>query len=286
MAVTRALWATAPTFLIAGQSNMAGRCLEVDLLGEFTFSGKPSPSFGGVEFEMCWDNDSNFGAGGGNSNGQWLPLQCQQSPGLGGLRYFGPEFGIASTLGPRLFDMGFRKARFLKFALGSTNIHSNWNPDNGRQTGKPGEVGHYTRFRDFALRHSGDHGVVGLFWLQGESDSSKAKDANAYLDNFDRFATALRRDLSCPEIVVSPVVWNGKRVDTINQALKETEDRVKHCVCIDTLDQSFGIQSVDAWPGRAGHLDAEAVCDVGKRMGRAMPLDNLRSTLTGMNPCL
>lgn len=32
-----------------------------------------------------------------------------------------------------------------------------------------------------------DRQLWGMFWLQGESDSSKAKDANAYLSTFNLF---------------------------------------------------------------------------------------------------
>jgi hypothetical protein len=56
--------------------------------------------------------------------------------------------------------------------------------------------------------------LVGMFWLQGESDSSRAKDANAYLANFSRLVEAIRCDLDVPNlpVVVSPVVWpRGKK---------------------------------------------------------------------------
>ena len=297
-----------PLFILAGQSNMAGRCVASDLPPAFRSSnaddgeGRPGSAdpalflHGGVEFSMCWNNDSNFGvATAGTSDDQWLPLQCQLAPGLDHpTMVFGPEFGIATTLGPRLSECGITKACFLKYAMGSTNLHSNWNPENTTTAAfdddgsisNTSAVGHYGCFIDCCRRHLADptcsnqnsnRQLVGMFWLQGESDSSKAKDANAYLGNFQRFIAAVRRDLHCPDlyVVVSPIVWKGKKVRTVNQALQEAGNgAVEQCTCVPELepDAGFGVQPLDAGPC-AGHLTASSISEVGRRMGQAMPLD-------------
>ena len=274
-----------PVFLLAGQSNMAGRCQAEDL------PPRRREDSGGVTFTLCWDNDSNFGAeAGGHSNGEWRPLQCQESPGLGGGSFFGLEMGLAEALGPRL-AADFCRVHFLKFAMGSTNLHSNWNPENDLQQGSsPAKIGHYNRFIDFCRRAlkdtaaaaaSGDapkrKKLVGMFWLQGESDSAKAKTAKDYSRGFQALITAIRRDLDVPSlpVVVSPVVWKGKYVDVVNQSLINLGNGgFSNCVCVDEMDPSFGVQPAAAGLC-AGHLTAEGALDIGRRMGEAFPTETI-----------
>lgn len=290
-----------PIFILAGQSNMVGRCDEGDLPEELRVPSIP--------ISFCWNNDSNFASddddddvdgnnNGAHSNGCWLDLQCQPSPGLGFVN-FGPEFGIAHTLAPRLAAMGVRRAHFLKFAMGSTNLHSNWNPDNGQEENVPAsQKAHYGRFVHFCresvekLRMDGNDNadtatttekpILGLFWLQGESDSSKAKDANQYLSNLQTFINAFRADMQVSDlpVVVSPVVWHGKKVKVVNQALKDAgSGSISACVCIDelNLDAFEGGTVVQPAGGTThgacvNHLTAAAVCDIGKRMGESIYL--------------
>ena len=73
-----------PVFLLAGQSNMAGRCTEEDLP---TTTINPD-----IDINFRFNNDSNFGDA---VVGGWGPLQCQgPSPAIG-KKLFGPEFGLA-----------------------------------------------------------------------------------------------------------------------------------------------------------------------------------------------
>lgn len=203
---------------------------------------------------------------------------------------FGPELAIAAALGPRLFKIGVRRAFFVKFAMGSTNLYSNWNPNNNNrdEPSRPSEIGYYTRFIHFckgAIEQISNNPnssagatrnkrLVGMFWLQGESDSSKAKFARSYLPNFQSLVGAIRADLTCPDlsIVASPVVWSRKHVKVVNAALKEAEVELENYVCIDELDDKvFGVQGNEAGPC-AGHLTAEGVVNVGRRMGEEFPL--------------
>ena len=274
-----------PVFILAGQSNMAGRCDASAIPKEYVHDGSIH-IHGGVVFQICWSNDCNFGDGGSNSNGKWLNLQPQPSPGLG-ISCFGPEIALATALGPRLYQIGVRRAHFIKFAMGSTNLHSNWDPRNDKSVGKPNEVGYYKQFIEFCISAiqkleeepcaNNQKELTGLFWLQGESDSSKAKDANSYLANFKNFVSLVRIDLNAPrlQIVTSPVVWRAKKLHVVNKALMEAGNgEVEGCVCIDPLDiEKFGVQPEKAGPC-AFHLTADGVCDIGHRMGKAVLLDS------------
>ena len=280
-----------PIFILAAQSNMAGRC-DVSNLPE-TF--QPS-TLKDVDFRFTWNNDHNFGEG-CSSNGEFRSLQAQHSPGLA-MDLFGPEMALAQTLQPRLKEEGIKRAHFIKFSMGSTNLHSNWNPSNTASSGKMSDIGYYGTFLKYCQDSLGallldgkgigddddsskgiqTRRLCGMFWLQGESDSSKAKDANAYLSNFKRFIETFREDLGYPNlpVVVSPVVWHGKKVKVVNEALQQAaESEVQHCICVDALDKnSFGVQGDDAGVC-AGHLTAAGLCEVGRRMGEAVPLSGI-----------
>ena len=224
---------TEPVFLLAGQSNMAGRChagaLPFNLLTD-------------TKFTVCWNNDSNFGLEcGSHSNGEFRPLQCQPSPGLEN-SFFGPEMGLAETLGPRLVSANIPRAHFLKFAMGSANPSHNWNPNHKTDDSEsPSKQAHYGRFIEFCQTTLNSHPhmkLSALFWLQGESDSSQSKTAKAYGENYKSFVQAVRRDLKVPylPVVTSPVVWKGKHLDKVNRALLDAgNDGIAKCVSIDPI---------------------------------------------------
>ena len=279
-----------PIFILAGQSNLAGRADISEIPAHF----HPRALNNDVDYRFNWSNDHNFGGEPCSSNGEFRPLQSQLSPGLNYMQLFGPEMALAHTLQPRLKVLGIKRAYFIKFAMGSTNLHTNWNPSNTVSWGKMSEIGYYGTFSKFCQDslarlvggsendiESSNRRLCGMFWFQGESDSSKAKDANAYLANFKHFTTTFREDLGCPDlpIVVSPVLWHGKKVKVINEALKQAADsEVPHCVCVDPLDeQVFGVQGDDVGLC-AGHLTAAGLCEVGRRMGEAVPFAGLEDT--------
>ena len=283
-----------PVFILAGQSNMAGRCDAAELPAHLFLQQQQGNNDDDpvVEFRMCWDLDRNFGEG-CSSQGQFLPLQPQPSPGLN-MDIFGPEMALAQSISPRLVDAGVKRAHLIKFALGSTNLHTHWNPTNSVTDGKLSDIGYYPQFLKFCkdsmelLQHNDDDKAApsssasivsrplsGMFWLQGESDSSKAKTANAYLSNFKNFIQRVRQDLGTPDLplVVSPVIWNGKKVHVVNEALRQAAKEVQHCYCIEALNQDeFGVQGSDAGVC-ARHLTAAGLCEIGSRMGRAVPLE-------------
>lgn len=107
--------------------------------------------------------------------------------------------------------------------------------------------------------------LEGVFWLQGESDTSKAKWANAYYDNLIDFVGALRTNLgvdgSVP-FIASEIVWKSKQTKKVNKALRALQDaqELEGCYCVDGPDR--GVHD-------DGHLNAESVLQVGERMASA-----------------
>lgn len=44
----------------------------------------------------------------------------------------------------------------------------------------------------------------------------------------------MRQDLDCPDlpVVTSPVIWKGKKVQVVNEALKQAASEVQHCFAL------------------------------------------------------
>jgi len=266
-----------PVFILAGQSNMAGRCDAAELPNHLK-------QIKSLDFQICWDIDRNF-VEDCNSDGKFLSLQPQTSTGLN-MDIFGPEMAMAHSLAPRLEKLGVKRAHFIKFALGSTNLHTNWNPSNTLTSGKMSNIGYYPQFQKFCKEsleflntNAAPCSVIlplwGMFWLQGESDSSKANTANSYLSNFEKFIQTVRQDLKHPNlpVVVSPIIWKGKKVHLVNEALQRAADsEIQHCYCIEPLEKDkFSVQGKEAGVG-ADHLTAAGLCEIGHRMGNTIPL--------------
>ena len=171
--------------------------------------------------------------------------------------------------------------------MGSTNLHSNRNPNNNNDDHtKPNQRSYFRRFSQFCRLALADNKtkdaspskkLVKMFWLQGESDALKASDAASYLSNLLSFFDAVRNELDAPNlpIIISPVVWKGKYMLTLsNQVLKEAGGgAVSNCICIDPLETSkFGVQK-GGEPSCVvpDHPTSEAILDIGRRMGERFP---------------
>eukprot|EP00746_Dinoflagellata_sp_MGD_P133256 gnl/MRDRNA2_/MRDRNA2_66953_c0_seq3.p1 gnl/MRDRNA2_/MRDRNA2_66953_c0~~gnl/MRDRNA2_/MRDRNA2_66953_c0_seq3.p1 ORF type:complete len:242 (+),score=25.09 gnl/MRDRNA2_/MRDRNA2_66953_c0_seq3:122-847(+) len=176
-------------FILAGQSNMVGR-------------GDPKqipPSLASEVADrvfLCYDHDQNFAMKFGfpRATCAWKPLTTDLQYSYGGkCHHFGPEFSLAKVL----LEQSPGDIYFAKFAMGSTNLHTDWCPD--------GE--YFRKFVEFikgAITSAGQDVVVGgIFWLQGESDSTgNAAQVNAYEENFVRFFAELRRSLAFDRLPV------------------------------------------------------------------------------------
>lgn len=246
---------TTPVFLLAGQSNMVGRgdprALDAGLVERLA----------GRVF-ICYEHDRNFGPP--SVSAGWVPLaRDTQYSANGGCRHFGPEFTLADGLLSQ-----YSSIHFIKFAMGSTNLHTNWSPAAAASEGS--YFAHFTSFVRQALAAAPQPAALaGMFWLQGESDSGESVAlVNAYEDNLIRLVTECRAAFGEPSLpfVASPIVWKGKkRVLRINTAIKHA--------CASPELHPARCSSLDLQVSEAthedGHLNSEALLLVGDSMACA-----------------
>jgi Carbohydrate esterase, sialic acid-specific acetylesterase len=266
---------TIDVVLVAGQSNAVGADAAPEKL-------PADPLDAQVKFWWrCGDPppDSHDSA-----SGQWLTLQAQP---LGnpitprqGRQYgnflqptggFGPEIGLARTL----VANSDRPLAIIKVAFSGTHVDGDWDPNL-----KPGDPGvteqdcrgacyrslvHETRqalqaLTDFQPR------LVGLVWVQGESDAAEQRVAS-YQQNLTELFTALRTDLAAPELIVLLGVNTKFGADknpfmpgviAAQQAYAATDRRARY---VDTEGASLANEY---------HFDAEGTLEVGQRFAQAL----------------
>lgn len=164
--------------LLAGQSNMVGQAnTTVSPLGA-------DPADVQVMYYYDVTNTSGgFFDSSGSIFGNLTPWRFNAST-----RRFGPEMSLGRDLHNALTD----PVALIKVATGGSDI-ARWQPG----------AADYVKFIDAVtdgideIRASGDTvNVVGLVWLQGESDVIDTNRADAYADRLHQFLTHARSDLA------------------------------------------------------------------------------------------
>merc|ERR1712232_1378899 len=87
---------------------------------------------------------------------------------------------------------------------------------------------YFCHFEEFVARALADAPqpaeLAGMFWLQGESDSGgNAAVVNAHEERLSSFLTQCRVTFNAPSLpfVASPIVWKGKKVQRINNSIRQ-----------------------------------------------------------------
>jgi len=243
---------TIDVFLLAGQSNMGGRA-SADALSETLRAPYDAVL-------INWINDINFGEG-DSSNG-WLSLRPQHSPGLG-YSHFGPEISLGRRLHQALKKP---KIAFVKFALGSTNLHTNWNPSNTNDDGyfHRGFLPHYKKSVELLVEQGYTVKIKGFFWMQGESDGGgNSQVVSSYKQNLSDLIHHVRNLVGEPElpVVLGKINWKkAKKQSVINAAMETVAKEGKNITWVDTSD-------LTKLPD--DHFDGPALVSLGERMAES-----------------
>lgn len=200
--------ATAKLFVLAGQSNMAGRAPAVELPG--SFRQPPARvlldyvcSFGASDLLKPEDYPKDAGPPEPHHSDGWVPLQPApkhvSTPG----EHFGPEIGFGHALAAAWPQ---QPITIVKHGRGSTSLAVDWAP--GATSGRQLYRAMLTQVSRAvaSLKAKGITVELGaLIWCQGEADTTRSEWADAYEGNLAAFFAAVRRDLSAPEL---PIVFS------------------------------------------------------------------------------
>jgi len=202
---------TTKVFLLAGQSNMVGWCYNSSLPPELQQS-RP-------DIQIYFD-------------GAWTYLR----QGLGGTAScFGPEITFCRDI---VDAQPEENIVFIKYAVSGTSLWNDWRATDGAQ---------YINFInavDDALLSVSEPEVIGMIWMQGESDAwsnhSTLEHAQQYQQNLTVFIQHIRADLAVPDLpfVIGKIsqssVWTWK--DIVRQAQINVSQTVANTAIFSTDD--------------------------------------------------
>jgi len=244
-------------FLLAGQSNMAGRAYADALPPELAL---PYPA---IRFFFDVDFGADRATTPPSRSAGWTALQPQPKRPSCPDRHFGPELSFGRAMHTALPG---DRIGIIKTAYGGTSLDSNWNPD---ATDGLMLYGHMLNVVTEA-KNAATIQLAGFAWLQGESDVSRPAAAAAYVDNFRRFTARLRTDLNAPQLPVV-ILEFAHRVNAGHE-LQQNEDRL-----IDELTQLAAkdghmtlVRTADLPMTDNIHWNAEGQFEAGRRLATAM----------------
>lgn len=230
--------ATVKIILLGGQSNMAGVGKAAGLKPPYDtpFANVP-----------VWSPRAKA----------WVPLTPEAVNGRG---RFGPEVSFARAIDTLMPD---DDVRLVKYAVGGTALYNDWAPTTG---------GQYKGFMNTARAALADldasntkYEVVGMLWLQGESDAHENK-AETYEKNLTAFIAHMREQFDAPGMpfIIARVMnhYGGKSgqakiVRDAQQKIGETDPRA---AWFDT----------DGLPlNDPGHYKGDGLIEIGKRFAKA-----------------
>ena len=226
---------TVKVFLLGGQSNMVGSGRIADLKTPYD---KP---YEGATF---WNARQKT----------WEPV----TPGkTGGGGRFGPEISFAQAIKAAMPD---DDVRLVKYAAGGTALYNDWSPQSkGRQ---------YVQFMATAKsaienldRGGTKYEIVGMLWLQGESDAQE-RQAESYEKNLRNFIAHMREQFKTPKMqfVIARVRnhYGGKTGQA--KIVRDAQSKIA-----DTSEGVEWFDTDDCTMVNAGHYDSNGLIEIGKR---------------------
>jgi hypothetical protein len=186
------------TFILAGQSNMAG-------WGDST--KLPEELRRGNERVLMF------------AEGRWQPLRPHE-PAIDLMRrvgltefHFGPEIAFGHAMAKAWPD---ETIGIVKLAFGGTSLLAwkpDWTKEDADRVGQGNWGSFYRRLIDMVIeaRASRSIEIIGLVWLQGHGDMKNVEVAQEYLANFKAFVAAVRKDTG---IAALPLLYGSNRGET------------------------------------------------------------------------
>ena len=249
--------AKAKVFILSGQSNMSGG----GHVGE-----------GGLKFDKTisskvriWDGTKELSKR--DFSMKWLSLMDLQSKKAAiKTNWIGPEFGFAKAMAK---SYPADEIYFIKVSRGGTDM-AYWLPS---KNGKPNGYNDLIASIDGALaKIEGGYEIIGMIWMQGESDTKKEATAKAYQQNLETLISLIRTKVAKPEMPViigrlSSHISKSEKFDfPFTAGVQAAQEAVAR------KDNNVEIINTDDLSQRSDltHFDAPGQIKLGERFGEAM----------------
>ena len=218
-------------FILAGQSNMVGAAANVsDLPEDLKGDQKMALFFDGIKWGVL-------------------------APGKTEMMGFGPEISFSLKLSTELKE----PVGIIKHSVAGSNLAHHWSPANSKSL--------YTKLskKVKAAQQMRRIEMVGMIWMQGESDSRDKNMAEDYSKNLADFIQTLRKDFKSPAMFfvagrVNPPKDRFPHVDIVRKAQEECKMPGFAFVDCDTLEKTRDRL----------HYNTRGLVDMGHRFADAM----------------
>ena len=214
--------------ICAGQSNMLGkRSRAPDLPTDLQ----------GAQKNLFFDGSS------------WVSL----TPGIGQTEGFGPEVSFASEFSKLIKE----PIGIIKHSKGGTNLDGQWRPDRDLYKGLLDKV--------IAAQKSRKIEIVGMIWMQGESDAMVKGAAERYATNLVNFIKSARRDFNSPDMIfiagrINSFIPKCPCTDVVRKAIEECKAPKYAYIDCDTLEKG---------PDKL-HYTTKGIVEMGNRFAAAI----------------
>ena len=222
------LWLRVPTrvYLTAGQSNAVGYGEQSELPHGLT-DGVP------IENVQYWNRNTS----------QWSSM----TPGSTDASvYFGYELPLGYHISQDNGSTGtpsILNKYVIKYASGGTNLHTQWNPNGNNNTQWQLWVQTVTAALSTFTK---PYQVVGMAWMQGESDANSLTNANNYETNLTNLITHMRNIVGFPKMyfaigkIFMPNANDPNNVIIVRTAQQSVADNDEYAFTIETNDFTGG----------------------------------------------
>jgi hypothetical protein len=247
----------AKVFILSGQSNMSGG-------GHVVAEGLNFDPAVGDKVRM-WDASDAWNKRG--ILGKWASLnELQVIKKEMRADMIGPEFGFAKAMSGLV---PADEIHLIKVSKGGTPIDW-WLPSTN---GKPnGHTALLENLKNALGNIEGEYEIMGMLWMQGESDAKTQADAEAYQKKLEQFIALMRKEAGKPELpfvigrlstkILESKKFNMPFVKVVQSGQDAVAKNVKHAYVVNTDDLSQRSDLV--------HFDQEGQMGLGKRFGEAL----------------
>jgi|GEM_PF-3584238 len=250
--------------LLAGQSNSVGRASPVVDNGVAIPGSSPLDA----RVRYYFDVDNTGGSAPADSGQTFGPLSTYLNPAFN-RDELGHEFAVSRGLvETRNADLAV-----IKFAVGGANI-SRWQPGAVDYTGFINAV---TDGVEELIDDGFNVNIVGLAWLQGESDA-RATRAPLYAGRLNNFVSGARNDLNTafptlgfdllPVVLVEPAQLRGASADVITN-LNIVDAALINFAATDSSAAFVQTSDIDGYIDSI-HFNAQAQQTIGERIANAL----------------
>jgi hypothetical protein len=269
--------------LLGGQSNAAGWGYHQHLLdtgSPLTTPQEDVDLFAGTGLPALMNRLIPLQSGSGVPKAAG-PKGAQQFPALVGteamLNHFGPELTLGRTVRDMIKDPD-AKVAVIKHAIGASNLYGHWRPDGTADSTKDGPI--YKGFH--ATVKSGlaalqqrypdrDIEIIGMAWVQGESDATAAQAAN-YEKNLTTFIQDIRAtygdNLVFALSKLSPNQPQSPEFEVVRSAQQAVAAKGDRVVATETVGKSY--PTATGFAEGALHYRSDALLQIGKDLAQAI----------------